>query len=85
MRRAERIRTLRGIERDLERASELINRVFDRTREDELAKIFPSHDTVSTFLRTHLHAKAFTELDGSPVYTARAAVASVRRLMDGKP
>jgi hypothetical protein len=85
MRRAERIRALRSIERDLERASNLLSAVFDRTRKDELARILPGDDAASTLLRDLLHAKAFTELDSTPIYTARRHVAAVRRLMDGKP
>lgn len=85
MRRAERIRKLRAVERDLEKVSNLLSLVFNRMQKDEIEKLFPDHDTVSTFLRDHLHAKAFSDLDAGPVYTARAAVACVRRFMDGKP
>ena len=85
MRRAERIRKLRAVERDLKAARDLIHGVCDTTRTQDLVDVLPGDDPVSTFLREHVHQKAFVELNATNIYNALRAVRDVRCLMDGKP
>jgi len=85
MRRAERIRKLRAIEKDFEASSNAIYRAWEELGDEKLPLLLPGDDSVTKMLRDHVKKFAWDDLSTTPIWTAAKAVRNVRRLMDGKP